>query len=191
MEINFLIDQTDFNRYLLFVDNELKYIAKYKEATKEKSLWTADLSRQIAIGKLDKTFKKSFFSCIPFRINLLDSNSNINNEVIVYQKIFPYPFYEFLYENKHYFIYLHLGTKASIFVDSNQIGYYEKSAWKTGSSLNMKLVINKNQNIDLLCLVVLNIHSNFVAESNLEGNLPSYNISFQYKKFNSKWIPED
>ena len=107
--------------------------------------------------------------------------------IVVHSRILPHYTYHFNFENNRYKAIMHWGTKVSFFQEETQVGYYLKD-YLLNYKVGMKLVLNRNLNLDFFTILALNIHSNFTAE-NRDGGVPSFLITFQEKKFDGTWSP--
>lgn len=186
MEIFFLKKPGD--EYYLTENNSILFIATCKYRLSEKSIWDNKKTSVLASSIISSEHKNSFLSAAPFLIELCNKNDKYD-ELLLYHTIFPYPKYEFVFNNESYVIYHHLGTKASFYKNGIQIGYYD-TEFSSNEYFGMKVVMDDGYNKELICIICLSIYSNFTQETLDTGGRPNYNLSLEGKKFNKDWKPK-
>lgn len=107
------------------------------------------------------------------------------NTVLVSNRILK-PIWYCYFCNDKYEIVEHIGLKSSIFKNNIQIGYFEKKSTSLFNGYVIKLIINNNENIALICSFVLAIGCSF----DNDGSLITFdlgNIFGEAKKFDKNW----
>jgi hypothetical protein len=180
MEIEFIKQEQNPNKYLVFEKDKLLFYATYEKKTESKFIFTPN--KELLVKGFP--FNSKTIQVIPdYCIKLLGNNPE---EIIISNKSFFFQVKKFFFRNEEYRIVQHFGTSFSIFKGKKQVAAYKTHCFNSSNN-HMHLYCDDNLPIDLFCLISLYLYSDFGSE----GALPSYpfNLWFQVKKFDKNWVP--
>jgi len=191
MELLFKKDNENHNKYNIEKNGEIIYYTIYNHNNETKELYDTT-GKNKGKGYYDPSKTHRFLKVlIPYIVEIpISHRSGVGIEqIVIHYKFMPCIYY-FNYNNSTYKAVIHIGFKVSIFQDDIQIAYYIKEGVFDDYKWDMKLVLNHNAPVELLCLFAIYLHSNFKNEDSSEGGNPSFTLAFQESRFNSKWKPD-